>query len=144
MSEADFDAPSAASGAEPARGDALDPGTPDEYVALVRPYARTGGRTRSSTYIAIEALVATTELGAPEDPTGQAMTPEYREIATLCTRTRSVAEVSALLQIPLEVARVLLGDMAGLGLIIVYDTQLNGDRPATTLMERVLDGLQKL
>jgi hypothetical protein len=50
-----------------------------------------------------------------------------------------------LLSLPLGVARVLLGDMAGLGLINVHETaSANGDTPDLALMERVLSGLRRL
>ena len=38
---------------------------------------------------------------------------EHRSIAELCAEPRSVAEVATLLSVPLGVAKVLLGDMAG-------------------------------
>jgi hypothetical protein len=57
-----------------------------------------------------------------------------------------VAEVAALLAIPLGVARVLLGDMAGLGLVIVHQTASSTGKggPDLALMERVLSGLRRL
>jgi hypothetical protein len=114
---------------------------------LVRPYARTRGRTRPAQNYALEALVMTLDPLTAEDP---AMAPEHREIAALCRYSMSVAEVSALLGIPVGVARVLLGDMASMGVISIHDhmaEQLasSGDlRPDTALMERVLHGLQRL
>jgi hypothetical protein len=43
------------------------------------------------------------------------------------------------------VAKVLLGDMAGLGLINVHQTaSTDGDKPDLALMERVLSGLRRL
>jgi predicted ArsR family transcriptional regulator len=63
----------------------------------------------------------------------------------LCHHPRSVAEVAATLSVPLGVARVLLGDMAELGLVTIHDTKPTGDgRPALALMERVLSGLRAL
>ncbi|AHH96574.1 hypothetical protein GCM10010174_39240 [Kutzneria viridogrisea] len=115
----------------------------DESAAIVRAYAWTGGRTRSEVPLQIETLVCTSELGmAGGDP----VQAEYRAIAQLCRQTRSVAEVAALLVIPLGVAKVLVGDMAGLGLVQVHATG-SGDAdapPNMGLMERILSGLRKL
>lgn len=70
---------------------------------------------------------------------------EHRAVAELCRQPRSVAEVAALLPVPLGVARVLLGDMAGLGLVVVHKTTgADGGAPDLALMERVLSGLRRL
>ncbi|MBL1069218.1 DUF742 domain-containing protein, partial [Streptomyces sp. 7-21] len=66
---------------------------------LVRPYAMTGGRTRPRYQLAIEALVSTT--ASPVQLQGQL--PEHQRICQLCYEVKSVAEVSALLSIPLGV-----------------------------------------
>ena len=70
---------------------------------------------------------------------------EHRAVAELCEQTRSVAEVAALLSVPLGVARVLLGDMAGLGVVTVHQNASSaGNTPDLALMERVLSGLRRL
>jgi hypothetical protein len=110
---------------------------------LVRPYAMTGGRTRPRYQLAIEALVSTTA-----DPAQlMGLLPEHQRICHLCREVKSVAEISALLTIPLGVARVLVADMAEAGLVTVH--QPGGDEdgegpPDVTLLERVLSGLRKL
>ena len=48
--------------------------------------------------------------------------PELRAIVELCRRMRTVAEISALLKMPLGVVRVLLSDLADQGKIRVYGT----------------------
>jgi hypothetical protein len=114
----------------------------DEDVSIVRPYSRTGGRTRPSRELALETLVSTTDLGRHDDALINA---EHQAIATLCRETRSVAEVAALLTMPLGVARVLLGDMAGVGLITVHRTSADeGDAHDMAFLERVLVGLRRL
>jgi hypothetical protein len=56
-----------------------------------------------------------------------------------------VAEISAHLRIPLGVVRVLIGDMAGLGLVLIHDSgMVSGDRPSMEFLERVLSGLRRL
>jgi hypothetical protein len=114
----------------------------EDSAAIVRAYAWTRGRTKSDYHLEIETLVSTSERGYNPTALGQA---EHRSVASLCTQPRSVAEIAALLSLPLGVARVLLGDMAGLGLINVHETaSANGDTPDLALMERVLSGLRRL
>jgi Protein of unknown function (DUF742) len=113
-----------------------------ELASIVRPYAWTQGRTRPVYDLAIEALIETSDLGRDE---AALMQPEHRSIAGLCCQTRSVAEVAALLSLPLGVARVLVGDMAGMGLVIVHQTiGGNGELPDVAFLERVLSGLRRL
>jgi hypothetical protein len=117
-------------------------GAAQETGSLVRPYTRTGGRTRSDYDLAIEALVSTSERGKAPDA---AVLPEHRSICGLCLDTRSVAEVAAHLRLPLGVARVLIGDMAGMGLVLIHQSgMVVGDRPSIEFMERVLSGLRRL
>ncbi|MCW0216105.1 MAG: DUF742 domain-containing protein [Pseudonocardia sp.] len=111
-------------------------------ASAVRPYAWTRGRTKSGFELAIETLVSTS-------PQGRAklgmLQMEHRSVADICDEPRSVAEVAALLSIPLGVARVLLGDMAGLGVVTVHQTVSSaGNLPDLALMERVLSGLRRL
>jgi hypothetical protein len=113
-----------------------------ETGSLVRPYTRTGGRTRSEMNLAIEALVSTSDRGWDME---EALLAEHRNICDLCMETRSVAEVAALLRLPLGVVRVLIGDMAGMGLVVVHSTDaVVGDRPSMDFLERVLSGLRRL
>ncbi|OKI06701.1 hypothetical protein A6A06_36590 [Streptomyces sp. CB02923] len=110
---------------------------------LVRPYAMTGGRTRPRYQLAIEALVSTTA-----DPARlQGQLPEHQRICHLCREIKSVAEISALLSIPLGVARILVADLAEAGLVAIHQPggdETAGGQPDVTLLERVLSGLRKL
>ncbi len=103
----------------------------------VRPYVRTGGRTRPAVDLAVEALVSAVA-GMPEPPGA-----DHRAVAALCASPRSVAEVAALLQVPLGVARVLVGDLAQSGVVVVHGTS-GPDGPDSALMQRVLDGLKRI
>ncbi|MFB9521242.1 DUF742 domain-containing protein [Streptomyces cremeus] len=110
---------------------------------LVRPYAMTGGRTRPRYQLAIEALVHTT--ADPSRLHGQL--PEHQRICQLCREIKSVAEISALLSIPLGVARILVADLAEAGLVAIHQPggdEAAGGQPDVTLLERVLSGLRKL
>ncbi|WP_069815399.1 DUF742 domain-containing protein [Streptomyces sp. TP-A0874] len=110
---------------------------------LVRPYAMTGGRTRPRYQLAIEALISTT--AGPEQLQGQL--PEHQRICHLCQEVRSVAEISAMLSIPLGVVRILVADLAEAGLVAIHQPggdESAGGQPDVTLLERVLSGLRKL
>lgn len=124
----------------PGQGGSAEDG--GETGSLMRPYARTRGRTRTDYDLAIETLVSTSDRGRTQN--AQA-TPEHRTICGLCTDARSVAEISAHLRLPLGVVRVLIGDMAGLGLVQIHESgMVVGDRPSMEFLERVLSGLRRL
>ena len=124
------------------RGVPADQGGLEGAASAVRPYAWTRGRTKSGLDLAIEALVSTSQRA--KDQMGL-LQMEHRAVAELCEQTRSVAEVAALLSIPLGVARVVLGDMVGLNLVTVHQTASSaGNEPDLALMERVLSGLRRL
>ena len=70
---------------------------------------------------------------------------ERRQIVQLCQEPLAVAEVSAHLHLPLGVAKVLITDLASDNLVMTHSVSLTVDhRPDTSLLERVLDGLQSL
>lgn len=108
---------------------------------FVRPYAVTRGRTQARYEFALEALVSTT-LQARE--LRFRLPPEQRAICDLCVELKSVAEISALLKVPIGVTRVLVGDMAEGGYVSVQQPGTVGGRPDVTLLERVLVGLRSL
>jgi len=108
---------------------------------LVRPYYMTGGRARpAQNDLEIEALVSTTAQGERSPK----LTVEQRAIIALCRDLLSIAEVSARLDLPLGVARVVIGDMAAEGLVILHRPTTVGDRPDLALLQRVLYGLNKI
>jgi hypothetical protein len=111
---------------------------------LVRPYYMTGGRTRPAHAhddLELETLVSTTALGETSPKLGGV---ERRAIVALCRDLLSIAEVSARLDLPLGVARILIGDMADQGFLILHRPASVGDRPDLALLQRVLYGLNKL
>ncbi len=114
----------------------------EENAAAVRAYAWTGGRTRSSGRLEIETLVSTARKA--EEMYHQ-LRSEHQAVARLCHQTKSVAEIGALLSLPIGVIRVLLDDMAGLGLVDVHHNQTTGTgEPDMELLSRVLHGLTNL
>ncbi|OON81189.1 DUF742 domain-containing protein [Streptomyces tsukubensis] len=130
----------------PTRGGARKP-------ARVRPYSLTGGRTRFGHVLLVETFVAA--LDGPEARRGltgggsgggglSRIVPEMRAIVEVCRRMRTVAEIAALLRMPLGVVRVLLSDLADQGRIRVYGTGYGPGQPDRALLERVLGGLRRL
>lgn len=114
----------------------------DAASCRVRPYTITGGRTaHGGDELRLETLVST--LLEP-GPRGRLARPELVTICELCRQVRSVAEVSALSGIPFGVLRVLIGDLVEQGLLRVHGAEQPADGPDRELLERVLNGLQRL
>jgi hypothetical protein len=114
----------------------------EDFRFVVRPYTWTGGRTRPVQDLAVETLIFTSDEG--RDVTA-ICSAEHAAIVELCAEVRSVAEVAALLGLPLGVARVLLADMIDTGLVNVHRNTLGLDSaPDLSLLERVLAGLHRL
>ena len=113
-----------------------------EDARVVRPYALTRGRTRPGRAdLPLEALVR--GVGAT-DTVG---TSERRRILELTGgQILSVAELSAHLSLPLGVVRVLVGDLADEGLVVVHSGSSAAAAPATNLkvLESVLNGISAL
>jgi hypothetical protein len=112
---------------------------PESTRTRVRPYVRTRGRTRTRTDLAVETLVS---IPSPRPPLED---PEHVALGDVVDDPRSVAEVAALLAVPLGVARVIIDDMAGAGLLLVHPRAVaTSGAPSRAMMQRVLDGLHKL
>ena len=109
--------------------------------SLVRPYAVTGGRTKPRYHLEIEAMVAAAHYEAQDL---SVLSPECQAILGFCRDWRSVAEISAVLRMPLGVARILVADMAVEGLVRIHQLDHEQGRPDVNLLERVLSGLRKL
>jgi hypothetical protein len=108
---------------------------------LIRPYAVTGGRTAPRIQLALEALVSSATFAGVDPST---LSTEYQAIISLSRQVRSVAELSALLRMPLGVTRVLIADMAAEGLVQIHQPSLDAGKPDLNLLERVLSGLRRL
>jgi hypothetical protein len=122
---------------------AVDGSGPDGRPSrLLRAYAVTDGRTRSRhTDLEIESLVSTTALGNSQHVR---LSLERRAIARLCLEVLSIAELSAHLDLPLGVTRVLVGDMAYEGLVSVHRPVDATAHPDLALLQRVLAGLRAI
>lgn len=121
----------------------LDLPPDDDGPSLVRPYALVRGRTRAggAAPIPVEAIVVTVLLTDRRE-----LVLERAAIAKLCERPHSVAEVSALLKVPVGVIRVLVADLASEGYVLVnLPPDARGDGTVDRgLLERVLAGLEAL
>jgi Protein of unknown function (DUF742) len=113
----------------------------DDEDFLVRPYAVTKGRTKPRYHLEIEAMVAAAHYEAGDL---SRLSPEYQAILDFCRDWRSVAEVSAVLRMPLGVARILITDMAAEGLVRIHQLNHDQGRPDVKLLERVLSGIRRL
>jgi hypothetical protein len=119
----------------------------DAAGPLVRPYAVTRGRTMGAGHeLDMLTLVVTVTPG----PRLRYLEPEYSEIVRLCRDAQSVAEVSAHLNLPLAVTKILVGDLITEGLLhfrapASVDPD-NGIAVADDLniLQAVLDGIRKL
>ena len=109
-----------------------------------RPYTVTRGRTRPAHDLELETLVQTVT-GIDEQLAG--LGREQRSIAALCREGVSVAEISARLDLLLGVTRVIVGDMALQGVVLLHRPQAtvaDADLPPVELLERVLHGLRNI
>jgi len=115
----------------------------DEEYSAVRPYTVTGGRTRPSDTLPIEALVRST------GTVRRGMSSETRQILELAKDDYlSVAELSAHMKLPIGVVRVLVGDLSAQKLVRVdgLTASESSYTPATSLsvLESVLNGISAL
>ncbi|WP_019546261.1 DUF742 domain-containing protein [Streptomyces sulphureus] len=145
----------------------------DAAGPVVRPYAMTRGRTRSSTEEAKLDLIALVIADRPGSGTGlrdpgvaeapeeahtgaestedsdvhadRTLAPEHVEIVTRCRREPlSVAELSAALDLPLGVVRVLIGDLVDRCLVRVSRPVPPAELPDESILREVISGLKAL
>lgn len=123
--------------------DRPEPPFPGREASLVRPYTLTAGRTGTEVDLPLEAPVQTLQAGLahrwpPNDMRGR--------IIQLCVKSPSVAEISARLDLPVGVTRVLVGDLVMSGYLRVHRTLT--DRSTRDerheLIGRTLRGLRAL
>jgi Protein of unknown function (DUF742) len=108
---------------------------------LVRPYTRTGGRTKPTHALELETLLSYSPAWQVDLQTLRA---DLRSICVACQTPQSTAELAVYLGLPLGAARVLIADVVELGLIHVHELELVGTRPSMDLLERVHAGLLRL
>lgn len=116
---------------------------PGGEANLVRPYTLTAGRTDTTVELPLEAPIHTLRSALfhrwpPNDLRGS--------IIQLCIKSPSVAEISARLDVPLGVARVLVGDLVTSGYLQVQTTLTDSSTrdERRELIGRTLRGLRAL
>lgn len=118
-----------------------DPPADQERALRVRPYMVTRGRTDTDVELTIETMIRAT----PDQATRAVTVAEAAAIVDRCREPLSIAEISAHLGLPLQVVKVLTGDLVTIGAVSTHTAGSRGDgRPDLALLERVLDGLQSL
>jgi hypothetical protein len=121
----------------PGRGGDAGSGGRDGRVVPV--FAVTGGRTRSAGRdLPLESLVTATDHWAG------GLQKEYRVIVDMAAAPVSLMEIGAALHVPVGVARVLVGDLAEAGYLVVHAPAPvdAAGRPTPAVLTRLLDGLR--
>ncbi|MEV0236131.1 DUF742 domain-containing protein [Nonomuraea sp. NPDC050786] len=115
--------------------------TGEDPGPLLRLFGLTGGRARPQGETFDLVAIVTTVSGSYEPAE---LIPEHRAVLSLCQKPTPVADVAAHLKLPLNITRVILGDLRREGLVTI-------ERPrpvAQTIDERiyreVLHGLRSL
>jgi hypothetical protein len=118
--------------------------TYEEAGPVSRPYMVTGGRTRprGTRYLdLVDMVVRSARLTEP----ALVSSPECAQILELCRIPTSVAEVAAIIGLPIGVVRVLLGDLLYENLIEVMESAPRGGVVTDAhLLSRVLERLRAL
>lgn len=116
--------------------------TDDDPGPVVRPYAMTSGRTRPAkgTFDLVSIIVAT----RPVSMLRPGHSPEQVAIIRMSQRPIAVAEVSAHLDLPISVVRVILGDLLHSEMIMVRQPQPADVQFSDETLEAMLNGLRSL
>ncbi|MEW1864205.1 DUF742 domain-containing protein [Streptomyces sp. NBC_00669] len=106
---------------------------------VVRPYVRTGGRSRPSRDVRLESLV----IAAPAPVQG--LEPDARRVFLLCRGgVLAVAEIAAGLELPPSVVRILVSGLIDSGHLAAPVRRTRADAPSTDLLKEVLHGLRSI
>ncbi|GHH76059.1 hypothetical protein GCM10018793_21120 [Streptomyces sulfonofaciens] len=118
----------------------------DEAGPVVRPYAMTRGRTTSTGQHRLDLIaLVITEPRVGDLEAEQTLSPEHVHIAELCRDTpQSVAELSAALDLPIGVVRVLIGDLADQEMVHVTRPVPPAELPDESILRDVINGLRAL
>lgn len=109
----------------------------------VPPYLLTGGRTSPSVALALESRVQRLTTNAQSAGGPRANLPELEAILAACRLPTPLVEIAGRTRLPLQVARILIGDLVDAGLVAVEPTSTASERPDIQLLERVLNGLRE-
>ncbi|MCT7356083.1 DUF742 domain-containing protein [Streptomyces sp. 15-116A] len=118
----------------------------DEAGPVVRPYAMTRGRTTSAAQHRLDLIaVVVTEPQADDPEADPTLAPEHVDIVELCRETpQTVAELSAELDLPIGVVRVLVGDLVDTEFVHVNRPVPPAELPDESILRDVINGLRAL
>jgi hypothetical protein len=130
-------------GSSEATGESVWERNDTDEPQLVRPYTLTAGRTNSRIELPLEAPIQTLATTKPPRWPGNDV---RGQILKLGADSPSVAEIAAVLSLPLGVARVLIGDLVTQGYLRVHTTlgDSTTDDERRELIGRTLRGLRAL
>lgn len=108
----------------------------------VPPYLLTAGRTSGSVELALDTQVQRVAM-VPKPKNLGAAGPELTVILRECRLPTPVVEIAGRTNLPVQVARILIGDLLDRGLVAVQSGRDTDERPDIQLLERVLSGLRE-
>ena len=118
----------------------------DEAGPVVRPYAMTRGRTTSAAQHRLDLIAVVVAEQQADDPEADSMlSPEHVDIVDLCRDApQSVAELSAELDLPIGVVRVLIGDLVDGEFVHVNRPVPPAELVDESILRDVINGLRAL
>ncbi|MGW2888000.1 DUF742 domain-containing protein [Streptomyces griseoruber] len=118
----------------------------DEAGPVVRPYAVTRGRTTSAVQHRLDLIaLVVAEPHADEAEADPSLSPEHVHIVDLCREApQSVAELSAGLDLPIGVVRVLVGDLVDTEYVHVNRPVPPAELVDVSILRDVINGLRAL
>lgn len=108
---------------------------------LVRPYALTRGRTRSTNY---QLDMITLVVALRQGVAGGELGPVHQRILRIGEKPLSVAEVAAKVDLPMGVVKVLICDLIDRNYMIFRTSWAPTSVPNIDTMQKVLDGIRKI
>ncbi|MFJ8636475.1 DUF742 domain-containing protein [Streptomyces sp. NPDC093568] len=118
----------------------------DEAGPVVRPYAMTRGRTSSAAQHRLDLIAVVVAEPHADDPDADStLSPEHVDIVELCRDApQSVAELSAELNLPIGVVRVLVGDLVDSEFVHVNRPVPPAELVDESILRDVINGLRAL
>jgi hypothetical protein len=115
--------------------------TGEDPGPLVRLFGLTGGRARplGETFDLVAIVTTVSMTFEPAD-----LIPEYLAVLSACRRPTPVADVAAQLKLPLNITRVILGDLRREGLVTIDRPQPAAQAIDERIYREVLHGLRGL
>lgn len=111
---------------------------PEVEESFIRPFMLTGGRTESEGgNLPVETMVR----AIPDAQVVPTRSMSHLGVLRLCESAVSIAEVAALMSVPIGVARVLITDLTASGHLERFDTAVKDD---VAIVRRLLDGIRAL